>query len=80
MPSQVIEKIKSCNCIPNYFGKFVEHENNAEPEAGYRNNFYIMKPEGKLTFRMKEFHGMAMTSMKRINPNYKTKISDVSRF
>jgi hypothetical protein len=56
MPSEVIEKIKSYNCMWDDYGKFVEHENNAEPECGYRKNFFIMKSERKWMFKMKKFY------------------------
>jgi hypothetical protein len=56
MPKEVINKINNYNCMWDYFGKFVQYENNGEEEAGFRNNFFIMKSEGKWMFRMKKFY------------------------
>jgi hypothetical protein len=36
MRSEVIEEIKSYNCMWDFYGKFFEHENNAEPDCGIR--------------------------------------------
>jgi hypothetical protein len=57
MPAEVMETIKSYNCMWNFYGKFVEYENNAEADCGYRNNFFIMKLEDRWRFRMKTYHG-----------------------
>jgi hypothetical protein len=48
----VIDEIKSCNCMWNYYGKVVTDENYADPETGWRDNFFIMKSDGQWQYRM----------------------------
>jgi hypothetical protein len=36
----------------DYYGKIIDDENYADPETGWRNNFFIMKSNGEWRFRM----------------------------
>jgi hypothetical protein len=47
MPEKIIEEIKGCNCIWDYYGKVVTDENYADPNVGWVNDFFIMKSDGQ---------------------------------
>jgi hypothetical protein len=52
MPEEVVKQIADCNCMWDYFGKIIEDENYADPEVGWRNQFFIMKSSGEWKFRI----------------------------
>jgi hypothetical protein len=49
---EIIEEIKECNCMWEYYGKIITDENYADPETGWRNAFFIMKSEGQWKYRI----------------------------
>jgi hypothetical protein len=52
IPEEAIEEIKECNCMWDYYGKIIDDENYADPIAGWRNEFFIMKSNGKWKYRI----------------------------
>jgi hypothetical protein len=52
MPEEVIEQINNSNCMWDYFGKVIYDESYADPKAGWRKQFFIMKSSGEWKFRI----------------------------
>jgi hypothetical protein len=52
MPEEVIKQISDSNCKWDYFGIVIYDEFYADPEVGWRNQFFIMKSSGEWKFRI----------------------------
>jgi hypothetical protein len=53
VPEKILNEIRKCHYSWDFYGKYVHLSDNSELEEGYRNNFFIMKPDGEWIFRLK---------------------------
>jgi hypothetical protein len=47
LPIEVINMIKDCNCMWDYFGNVIFDEFYADPKVGWMDQFFIMKSTGE---------------------------------
>jgi hypothetical protein len=52
MPEEIIKQINDCNCMWDYYGNVIFDEIYADPEVGWRNQFFVMKSSGEWKFRI----------------------------
>jgi hypothetical protein len=52
IPEKFIKKISDSNCMWDYFGKVIFDEFYADPEVGWRRQYFIMKSSGEWKFRI----------------------------
>jgi hypothetical protein len=55
---KAIEEIEKCYWMWDYYGKVVEDDRYADPEAGWRNDFFVMKSSGEWKYRIHEGFGI----------------------
>jgi hypothetical protein len=65
---KLLKKSRVIIACGTFMASLLNNENNAEPDCGYRNNFFIMKSEGKWMFTMKVFHGFGHDYWEEYNP------------